>query len=751
MTMNFNQMSRCLRQWHPVCIALAGMLTITACSDDDGPRLDPDQPGEQVEFANDLLNGRLVYVAGYNDSEGFKVPIKANQPVNISICGESPFTIDRMSDNDGDYVVGSCREGLPEDVNVVVMRAENAIDPKDFRHFIVIVVDGDLGRKAESRSPSSNMTKSYGDFIGMGTQCFEMLGNTKRAVLQSSLIPIEDQNMVTSQVLDITEMFEVSGETFQSTMNSWAFNVGLSFKGLGKAGKENWGKMSGCINFGINKTTSTSDDFEYYMNVYKVVRGEIAYNMKEFEKMATGRKANQAATFLSYVSDGFISDIYEVENKNLVTDDFFTVWGTDMISQAQLGGFKIYMYGRETNTYETSVGVDASIELKGTKTQTPTERQWYDIYMAKNSPYLGGNISFSYQNDDYFQASKSTKYSLAVGGNPSLGDDPDRWINGFEVVDDNVKWQPISYRRHSDSAAPGSEEVWNLYPIEDMGTNVANAVESIFTGVELSHQDSLILSNARANILSIQNAKKDYVDRHLTAPKEATRLVLCDVMMKYDSDKQKSGKPEPFVAKDPRDASKLRTYYPMMANKFFDYRRSSEHQRGHAIDTNVDCFIVGAETGSHYWYYALAHEDDCTGIVDIHFYDHLEDYFVYRGDEASKGSGLLNYPKKVCVKYFDKGVHSSDQKITAFGIYDDHKEVNNIIASTGGSELAIEATESEYNKWVEFWSGAKDHHEWPKYAFYHGGGSIPHGIYVKYTTKNLPITSIKNVKHPDKY
>lgn len=745
-------MTQIFKQWRLACIAFMGLIAVTGCSNDDEPEVVPDegpQPVEQVRFADDLLNGGLVYVGFYSEGEGFNIPLKVNRPVKFKVCNDLPCTVETVTDEDGSHLVGTYSGAFSEKAQVLVMRAESTTDPTDFRHFLVLVINKDAVGGRVAKSNSSNMTRAYGDFIGMGTQCFEMLGNTKRAILQSSLIPVEDQNLVTSQVLDLTEMFEVAGESFESSMTSWSAQVGLSFKGLSK--KDSKWKLSGCVNFGINKTVNTSNDFEYYLNVYKVVRGEIAYNMKEFENMAVNKDSKKADAFLSYVSSGFIHDVLEVENDRLDTEGFFNVWGTDMIGQAQLGGFKIYMYGRETNTYENSIGIDASVEMKGSQPQEMVGRQWLDIYRAKNSPYIGGSVGGSYMGDEYFKASKMMKYSLAVGGNPSVGEDPDTWIAGFETMDDNVKWQPISYRRNSDSSIPGSDEVWGLYPVEDMATNVVNAVENLLNDQKLSHQDSVMIDNARSNVEKLSGAKVDYVARHLTYPKEASRLVLCDVMMKYDQNKQRSGKPEPFVAKDPRDDSKYRTYYPMMANKFFDKARGTEHQRGRAIDTNVDCFIVAVETGSHYWYYALAHEDDCTGIVDITFYDHLENNFTYRGDAASVGSGVLNYPKQVCVKYYDSK-HPDDQKITAFGIYDDHGEVNNIIASTGGSELALEATESEYNEWAKFWEGAKAHHEWPKYAFYHGGwASIPHGIYVKYTTKTLPISNIKNVKHPEKY
>lgn len=756
-------MKRYFRHFYLSVALTAGLLTMTGCSDDDDPEyVEGSKPMEQVRFSDDLIHGGIIYHTEYTEAEGFDIPIKTLEPVSFKICNNSDFILKTITDEDGrQHVIGSHDGAFDDDKEVLVVRGQSDKDPSNFRHFIVVVTNADKSNqvKAPTRSNASNMARAYGDFMGFGTKCFNMVGNVTYSILQSSLIPVEDQNLVSAIEMDETDMFELSGETFLNTMNTWSFNAGLSFAGMKSLSKD-W-KMKGCLDFEIGGKLNTSEDFEYYLNVYKVLRGEVTYNMKEFERMTTSKNVENTKAFLHYVSSGFINDVLDRENEYFDTESFFDYWGTDMISQAQIGGFRIHVHQRETNIYENSIGFDASLELKGVQS-TPSDpsggtgttdntKGWYDIYKAKNSPYMGGSIGGGYQSEEYFSATKQKTFAKSFGGNPSLESEPSKWIDGFNYQDNDVKWQPISYRRKSDSKL---DSLWNLYPIDQMAENVLTAIENIYACVDtlkLNHNDSLILQNAHANVAKLREDRIDYISRNLRYPERGSRLVLCDVMMKYDKKVAQSGKPEPFVAKDPRNANKKRTYYPMMANKFFDKKKQTENQRGHAINTNVGCFIAGVPSGSHYWYYALAHEDDCTGIVDITFYDHLEDGFSYRGDPANMGSGLCNYPKKVCVKYFDSSRDVTSQKITAFGIFDDHKEVNNIIASTGGSELSLYATSSEEKYWNDFWKGAKDHHKWPRYAFYHGWSSIPHGIYVKYTTKDLPIKSIKNVTHPEKY
>lgn len=721
-------------------------LPLSSCSSDDPESPNPDTP---ADFSSDLLGGSMIFCVDYADMAELRCPVNATEPVSFEVLNDAPFSLESEEIDGVSYMVPIPHVDTVEPVNVVVARATGA-ESGDTRTFVLIVrnspetdVEAAQMKARRSVSPSKRLLEVYGEFLGKGTLCFNQIGNTTRSILMYNTLPLDDENLLMAQGLDRVDMYEIEGETFKSTMESWSFNIGLSMSGIGQVGLGNKWSMSGSFNFGMDGSVATSDDYEYYMNLLKVERAEMKLNMTSFESM-TKANVKKASAFLGYVAPQFMEDIF-ASTDSINTQTFFNQWGTDMIYQGLLGGYNIYLYGREENTYDHTLGVDVGLKLKGSKTTEPTGRSWYDIYMSKNSPYIGGEFNFGYSSEEYFKASKAQSYMRTVGGNPVSDNNAAKWIEGFENVDENLKWQLISYRRHSDEAAVQTDSVWLLYPTEMMAMNVINALETILKDKDLSDADRAIMANAADNVKKLGANKGAYIQRYLTVPKAKSRLVLCDVMMKNNNNRRKSGDPKPFVAADPRNPTKYRTYYPMMANKYFDSDRSNAKQRGRAIDTNDDCFLASAHGSSHYWYYCLAHEDDCDGIVDIQFYSDSHDYYVPRGSKASEHSGLCNYPRRVCVKYFDAGAgHKPEMKITAFGIWDKYDE--RIIATTGGSELRLNATESEFNAWKKFWTD----HKRTDVRFYEGGGAMPHYIYPCYSTKNLPVDKVSaaTVSHP---
>lgn len=721
-------------------------LPFSSCNSDDPEPPNSDNP---TDFSSDLLGGTMIFCVDYADMAELRCPVNASEPVSFEVLNDAPFSLESEEIDGVSYMVPISHSAIMDPVNVVVARATGT-ETGDKRTFVLIVRNttetaAEAARRTADRnsSPSKRLLEVYGEFLGKGTLCFNQIGNTTRSILMYNTLPLDDENLLMAQGLDRVDMYEVEGETFKSTMESWSFDVGLSMGGIGKVGLGNKWSLSGSFNFGMEGSLATSDDYEYYMNLLKVERAEMKLNMTSFESM-TKANAKKASQFLGYVAPQFIEDIF-ASTDSINTQTFFNQWGTDMIYQGLVGGYNVYLYGREENTYDHTLGVDVGVKLKGSKTSDPTGRTWYDIYKSKNSPYIGGEFNFGYSSEEYFKASKAQSLMRTVGGNPVSDNNAAKWIEGFEDVDENMKWQLISYRRHSDEAAVQKDDVWLLYPTESMAMNVVISLETILKDVELSDADRAILANAKANVHRLADNKGAYIQRYLTQPKPKTRLVLCDIMMKNNNNRRKSGDPKPFVAPDPRNPTKYRTYYPMMANKYFDSGRSSAKQRGRAIDTNDDCFLASGHGSSHYWYYCLAHEDDCDGIVDIQFYSDSHDYYVPRGSKASDHSGLCNYPRRVCVRYFDAGAgHKPEMKITAFGIWDEYDK--HIIATTGGSELRMSATESEFNIWKNFWTDYKKN----SVRFYEGGGVNPHFIYPCYSTKNLPIekVSASTVSHP---
>ena len=159
-----------------------------------------------------------------------------------------------------------------------------------------------------------------------------------------------------------------------------------------------------------------------------------------------------------------------------------------------------------------------------------------------------------------------------------------------------------------------------------------------------------------------------------------------DIMMKFGTNGHKNGEPQPFVAADPRNPTTLRIDYPMMANKY------APADIGYALETSQQEYIVCEDSKDEYWYYAMALENECDGIVDVIF-GKSKDYYYKRGDHAAATGGLLNTKNYVLVKFFDETVNSPAEKITAVAIMEGSK----VIASTGGSELKRSPTEGEVN------------------------------------------------------
>lgn len=724
------------------------LFALTSCSDDEPqpiPSTDKND-GYSYDANADLLGGEILFYITLSDMENFQCPIEANEPIAIETYGNPPFTLDIVKIDTIQYVVPRVITQL-DDPFVVIAACAHGLETGTWRNFILVVRNdvatesvasaAKIRRNASSAQP---LLPVYSSFLGKGTLCFNELGNITRSVLLYNALPLDDENFITTGYINQVNMTELEGETFKSTMESWSFNVGMSWSGIG-IGNRPW-SMSGAINFGMNSSVATSDDYEYYMNLLKVERAEMKLNTSEFESMA--KKPEKAKNLFGYIANGFIDDIFEAPNQSFDYKSFYNKWGTDIIQQGTVGGYNIYLYGREENTYEHSIGVDASLSLKGSKNASTTGKEWLDIYLMNNSPYIKGDLDFSYKNDNYFKASRSQSVMKTVGGNPVSDNNAEQWIKGFENIDDNDKWQLISYRRPSDAAAVQKDSVWLLYPIENMIENIVTAYENIFAG-HMSSLDSAIVYNARANLKTLIDNKQAYVNYYTTKPEAKSRLVLCDLMMKYNKERRKSGQPEPFVAADPRNPTKYRTYYPMMANKHMN----NSSMQGKAIDTNDNYFVTAVHNGSHYWYYTMAHEDDCDGIVGIEFSEKPDNYYVLRGDDARTGTGgLLIKKRRVCIKYFDPMYDETNSKITAFGIYDEKQ--NQIIASTGGAELSLSANQSETERWTTFWDSTESKNRTSVHFYAFGGAEFRHYIRGYWSTKDLPITQISasTVTHP---
>ena len=129
----------------------------------------------------------------------------------------------------------------------------------------------------------------------------------------------------------------------------------------------------------------------------------------------------------------------------------------------------------------------------------------------------------------------------------------------------------------------------------------------------MNEEDVKAYNNAASNVNALIEAKEDYLNAHAAGMTAKPRLVVADMIMKYGDNDHKNGQPQPFVGTDPRNASRKWIYYPMMANKY------APVDRGYAFESSQDDYTVAVDTKDEYWYYAMASENDCDGIVEIQF------------------------------------------------------------------------------------------------------------------------------------
>lgn len=755
--------------------ALFAVLPLLAfsCSDDEpngGPNQDPDS-----EDYNDVVFNRLAQVLTLDEQNSAKIEINTSEPVEVTMPERSALSVTTVIEDGKQYAKVESTEYFTGNYAIENVLVAPKNDPKHGRHMFVVAIKegGGTNKIAASRSnPSSPLLSCYSEVMGKGTFCFGELGNTQSSVLlYDRIVELGERYVTVNSTINQESMVELNEATSESAMHQFAISAGVDFKKTIRTSpgpaesitidgvvheiqpeKPVAGSLTGSFSFGVTTTDKESQDFEYYMNLLNVRKSEVAIQMPLFELSANNQHPD--VTLFTMVHPNFIDQIIHSSPDSFDPDLFFDTWGTDVITNGVFGGRCLYLYARSENVYEHSLGIDASASLKYNKKVNEGE-SWLDIYKARNSPYVSGNVDASYHSEEYQSASKEFSYFKVVGGN--LNDNnAAKWLEAFNSSTTSENWSLISYRRLPSEAlnpdADNDEEFnWELYPVEKLANDMLLMYYSVNAG-QMTHDDSIAANRSEKVIEKLCDAKIPYLEAHAFKAAERSRIVVADFMMKNGENGHKKGDPKSFIALDPRDNSKKKylIYYPMMANKY------SPVDKGYAIETSQDKFYPGLlDDEDQYWYYALAHENDCDGIVDFKLVKDSEagDYYHPRGDNADVGGsgGLLNN-NRVQVKYFDPAINDPSEKITAVGLYlkkDDNKTVktDRIFASSGGSELAPNATESEFNAWDEWW---KTGSRVVDYQWNEKGLINQVRIWGVCSTKTLPISRFKDkgICHP---
>lgn len=743
-----------------LCIFASALLF--ACKDDepmmDEPTNKPEPEIELMDLSKDLLHGRMIYRINLNNPLDGDYLLDTREPIdivplenpNLDTAGFPLF----VEDTPEGQVLGTMAPNGYNGERVMFTARAVGRETGEVRH-VLVMIDDDFSAENPSVDGvphSSRIYDAYDTYIGKGTKCFGEVGNNGHNIMMFSEADYDNKEMFSKGGVGSVSMDEINEHSFEEMSKKWALNVGISGSYSG------W---TGSLGFGIEKESRQSKDYEYYMCYLKVARHEIRLNTNEIARMTT-RNEKDASAFLGRVTTAFIEDALHMQSQENGFNWFFDQWGTDVITQGTLGGYSTFIYSREETAQQTHIGVDikAYVSHKKDVEKDPTMGQWYNIYKQySNSDDFKTSVGISYADDKYFSSSQVKCNYWAKGGSATDGSSANDWMKAFNEDGHEDQWAMISYRT-SFETNDNNKEIWLLYDVTKMATNVVAATETCFEATgEMSLADQLLIENAYKQIKVYERHREAYIQSNLITEKERSRLVLCDVkMVNYDA-RRKPKEPQPFVAADPRNPDKMRTYYPMICNNNFDIRRGAKGMRGKPIDTNDDVFIASGHTTSHYWFYALAHEDDCEGLTDIRFLTEDEartdyPYHVRHGDHARHGlSGLLAKKRYVYLKYWSPNIDKDrNKKITAFGLWDSHSDYNKkekakrIVSSTGIVEWTPNMDEDEARKVEAFWNDPSIQVLKSANQFYQGGGVMPHKLYPVYTTKTLPEDELKSVK-----
>lgn len=744
-------------------LLLAGLTCFTACQDDEVLKGDISKEEYVPEGTKDVAGGALVHIIDEGDIANRALPLSALRKVEIE-PGQSEylqFTCEQREDGKW-YVVPQQVKALDKPFEVIPVKITPREYPEEGRTVLMVFRQGSMDTKT-----GDAITSVYSEVLGKSTRCYNEFGNTVGSVLLYDRISqLGEEYLTANTTQKELSMMEFSGDSYEKTMENWSFNVGASFKKTRKKGLTRDEKeaylthdqlmdilsqkptyvWSGSFDFGMSGSLSASEAYEYYLNLYHVKMSEVKLNMSAFEQ------EKKDSTLLALLSPTFVNAL-NVEMDSNKANAFFDDWGTDVITQGSFGGYNIYIYGRKENVYEQSVGFDAQGKLQRSH-PTTSGSTWEEIYKNAHSDYAEGHFDVAYQNENYEQASKAVSLQFSTGGDLAIND-PQKWLDGFNTDGSDSKWALISYSVSSDEK---TDSICHIYPIEEIVGQIAFTYEQLVK--DRTEADSEALTTLLKNYSELLNAKDDYLNSKLAVIHPKSRLVLADIIIKSGTNGHKKGEPKPFVAQDPNDQNNYFVYYPIMANM------NAPTNKGYAFEFSQQEYVVADDKDDKYIYYAMAPSDDCLGIVDAVFCQKATAegfnngrYYVARGvhaDENMPGALDNNY---LFVKYYDEGVdHDPAKKITAVAMVN-HDDNNKIIASTGGSELRMNATQTEENKFNEFWS--RDKWDWytgeervgKNWVFYKGGLVFHNRFFVVYTTQDLPITHFResSVWQPKKW
>lgn len=709
-----------------VAAVLCTVLPLNSCSDEDRDAMLP--AGDLLQNREvDVVYNKLFHQVNVADLPNSKLRLNTLSKLDITLPDSCPLKFAVEMTGEGPYLVPSLRSTMKKKLMVVPVKIGLKANPALSRTvFLSIVNEGPETKAGEEYTPSDARFSVYQEVMGKGVDCWGVIGGTKESpvMLYSRMDNLDDRYINVNSNITNTDMLEVQTAGYDSCMSSYAFNIGLAashtmtfanpFKQLATAvvnglhtapdiPKEKH-TLSGNVNFGMENAGFSSQDYEIYMNLYKVEKAEVALDMQRFEWSKANRKPDHLLPGL--LNDQFMDNLC-VAPRDFSPEAFYERWGTDVITSGTFGGYYLYMYGRQKNVYSHSMSIDVSAALKASNPNyaTDPDHPWAAIYNNKeNSNFIQLEGDFDHMDAAYSSASRAVTYMHSEGGNANFSDGQ-VWIDGFNDINQSDKWNLISYRRKDDKDQP-EDSVSLLYPVEQVAINAVGIY--LYYHRDLSWADSVAVSQVGTNLDNLCAARHDYIQSHTTHTRESVPMVVADFLMQNSANGHKENRKQKVMAGPDRVN---RIYHPLVVNK----GAPGDEKEGGYLETSSHNYInnVNDQT-DQIWWVALDYQDQCTPLKSICFMDEGEEAkFTYekRGNRADHDMEYACVDNHyVHISYLQKS--DTIAPITGIGIVrrgneKDGKRPYTVIASSPGTDMLFSYADEDKQEQFHYHWGAK--------------------------------------------
>lgn len=676
-------------------LLVATATTLWSCDDNEDLRAPEPFIPATINGAIDLANGMNVVMVDLDSPDSFELRLGTKRAVSLATDAGCPVQLALYTAPDTTRTLRITSVGEINDADL----------PKIYNLHLELE-DGSLTKDVKlvlRRKVGVQDVSEYAKKIGQGTKVWADLGNVTFAVLDFDAIAPQLQDNVNT--VGSGEHFEIAGSRYDETMEKMSVNVGIAGSSPSIAKKF---FMSGGSTFSQEKCTNNINNIEFYLGYYYKVMAEVKLNRAW---LANHEQNGTLYALLDTIANDVLNNpgtgayaLYSNDEAGMA--QLFEDYGTHVIMQGSFGGNYIYMYGRYENAYEESIGHDASANIKCSQTTGEAARTWLEQYQKKMcSPYISADGDGSDYTSEYRDVTVGFDMTIATGGDGTM--DIETW--DATIRSDNPGgWALVSYT--------------TLDTQEDHDGHLLPITEFICDPERKAAAEKYMEAYLAGKVKELIEAK----------------LVLADIKMIAADDHREKGTPKPKVDVGPDGVTNY-LYFPMMANKH------APTDKGYAMQTHQDEYVVDSGTNAHYWYYALGYDHKCNGFTDIRFDNHEHDDWTRRGTHANDGVvGAINNnyvmikPGTSTTPYEDKIkavalMKESDKGCTTLG--------DRLMASSGGAEFKKPFESSETKAAFDNYWG-QGYGRYDTTVFYTGGLVTYNHFYIVYSKNPLPLTKL---------